>query len=90
MHGSQVRKLILGAAACAYASTSLAAEDGKDIAIGELLKAGWQIAGYTSTVDNRSTFILLRHADEQYLVQCRAGYDVTREPRVHTNCYELR
>jgi hypothetical protein len=87
---SAKRNLILGAAACAYASAGAAAEDDKDIAIGELLKAGWQVAGYTSTVDNRSTFILLRHADESYLVQCRAGYDVTREPRVHTNCYKLR
>lgn len=62
----------------------------KDLAIGKLLEAGWQIAGYTSTVDNRSTFILLRHPDHTHLVQCRAGYDVTRSPRVHSNCYELR
>jgi hypothetical protein len=48
------------------------------ITIATLLKGGWQIAGYTSTLDNRSAFILFRHPDEPYLVQCRASYDVTR------------
>jgi hypothetical protein len=59
-------------------------------AIEVLLRTGWQIAGYTSTFDNRSAFILFRHPDETFLVQCRAGYDVTREPRTYSNCYELR
>lgn len=58
--------------------------------IEELLKAGWQIAGYASNSDNRSTFILLKNAGEPYLVQCLAGYDVTRSPRVFENCYRLR
>ena len=60
------------------------------IAIEDLLNAGWQIAGYTGADDSRSTFILFRHLTETHLVQCRAGYDVTREPRVQTNCYRLR
>jgi hypothetical protein len=55
-----------------------------------LLKGGWQIAGYTGAVDNWSTFILFRHADEPYLVQCRAGYDATREPHIKPHCYKLR
>ena len=55
-----------------------------------LLKDGWQIAGYTSAVDGYSAFILFRHPNQQHLVQCRAGYDVTREKRVQTNCYKLR
>jgi hypothetical protein len=67
-----------------------AAEEDDKISIEDLLKSGWQIAGYTSTVDNRSTFILFRHPGESYLVQCRTGYDVTRTPREHSNCYELR
>jgi len=71
------------------AAPSLGADD-EEISIEALLKSGWEIAGYTSTVDNRSTFILFRHAGEPYLVQCRTGYDVTRSPRVHTNCYQLR
>jgi len=75
--------------ACLIAVSS-AAEDEVKVSIEELLKSGWQVAGYTSTVDNRSTFILFRHPDKPYLVQCRTGYDVTRKPRVHSNCYELR
>jgi hypothetical protein len=65
-------------------------EAGAKLAIEDLLKSGWQIAGYTGAVDNWSTFILLRHPSETHLIQCRAGYDVTREPRVQTNCYRLR
>ena len=41
-------------------------------------------------MDRYSAFILFRHPDQKHLVQCRAGYDVTREKRVQTNCYELR
>jgi hypothetical protein len=81
--------MVLMGALCVWASSRLeAAPD--ELAIGDLLGAGWQVAGYTSTVDNRSTFILFRHPDEAYLVQCRTGYDVTRTPRVHSNCYKLR
>jgi hypothetical protein len=59
-------------------------------AIAELLKTGWQIAGYSQAFDNRSTFILFRHPEQTYLVQCRVGYDVTRSPSVYAICYELR
>ena len=59
------------------------------ISIEGLLKAGWQVAGFTSAVDNWATFTLLRHPNETYLVQCRAGYDVTREPHVQPHCYKL-
>ena len=62
----------------------------ENISIETLLKAGWQIAGYTSTLDSRSAFILFRHPDETYLVQCRASYDVTRTPPAHSNCYKLQ
>jgi hypothetical protein len=41
-------------------------------------------------VDNWSTFILFRHPDQTYLVQCRTGYDATREPHIHPHCYKLR
>jgi hypothetical protein len=60
------------------------------VTIEGLLKSGWQIAGYSDTADGWSAFILLRHPEQSYLVQCRAGYDVMREKRVRTNCYELR
>ena len=58
--------------------------------IESMLKDGWQVAGYTSAMDGYSAFILFRHPDQKHLVQCRAGYDVTREKRVQTNCYRLR
>jgi hypothetical protein len=79
-----------GAAAltCLLAIPAAAVEDEK-VTIEGLLKGGWQIAGYTSTLDERSAFILFKHPSETYLVQCRAGYDVTRTPRVFSNCYEL-
>lgn len=58
--------------------------------IEELMKSGWQIAGYASNSDSRSTFILFKKPNENYLVQCLAGYDVTRSPRIFHNCYRLR
>lgn len=70
------------------ANASSAAEEGPTIE--ELLKAGWEIAGYSQAFDNRSTFILFRNAKESFLVQCRVGYDVTRKPSVYSICYELR
>jgi len=70
------------------AKVSAAAEDGP--AIGELLKTGWQIAGYSEAIDNRSTFILFRHPEHNYLVQCRVGYDVTRTPSTYSICYKLQ
>jgi hypothetical protein len=60
------------------------------IPIETLLKGGWQIAGYTSTLDSRSAFILFRHPSESYLVQCRASYDVTRSPAAQSHCYKLQ
>jgi hypothetical protein len=62
----------------------------ENIVIATLLKGGWQIAGYTSTLDSRSAFILFRHPEAPYLVQCRASYDVTRTPPVTSNCYKLQ
>ena len=62
----------------------------ENISIESLLTAGWQISGYASATDNRSAFILFRHSNESYLVQCRAGYDATREPHVQIHCYNLR
>jgi hypothetical protein len=58
--------------------------------IEQLLKSGWEIAGYASNSDSRSTFILFKNPHQSHLVQCLAGYDVTRTPRVFENCYRLR
>ncbi|WP_295555097.1 hypothetical protein [uncultured Hyphomicrobium sp.] len=65
-------------------------EPEEQISIEDLLKSGWQVAGFTSTFDNRSAMILFRHPTETTLVQCLTGYDVTRTPRTYTNCYRLR
>ena len=77
--------LIAGVVALASPGACFAAPQ-ENISIGTLLKGGWQIIGYTSTLDDRTAFILFRHPNETYLVQCRAGYDVTRTPHVTSNC----
>jgi hypothetical protein len=69
-------------------AASFAAEDNPSIE--QLLKSGWQIAGYSQAFDNRSTFILFRNSDLAYLVQCRVGYDVTRAPSTYSICYKLQ
>jgi hypothetical protein len=83
---------LVTAAAFAVSGTppAWAQSEEEKVSIESLLKSGWQIAGYTSTFDNRSAMILLKHSSENYLVQCLAGYDVQRTPRVYVNCYELR
>jgi hypothetical protein len=84
--------VLRGFAAGALALTvSVAASSAADESptIEQLLKGGWQIAGYSQAADNRSTFILFRHPDESYLVQCRVGYDVTRNPSTYSICYGL-
>jgi hypothetical protein len=55
-----------------------------------LLADGWEIAGYASGYDNRTSLILFRHPGRNALVQCGVLYDVTRSPRTVVNCYELR
>lgn len=68
-------------------SPAVAAE--APLTIERLMGEGWEIAGYASGYDNRSTLILFRHKDKNYLIQCSTLYDVTRSPRVTVNCYEL-
>ncbi|MWV21920.1 hypothetical protein FVE89_07880 [Methylobacterium sp. 2A] len=70
-----------------WTATGSAAE--QPLSIERLNAEGWEIAGYTGTFDNRSSLILFRKRDRTYLVQCSILYDVTRSPRVVTNCYEL-
>jgi hypothetical protein len=88
-------KLPLGFAAVLVAAAvtahGLAAEPtGDKVSIETLLRSGWQVAGYTSTFDNRSSFVLFKHPNETYLVQCLTSYDVQRTPRVTIHCYDLR
>jgi hypothetical protein len=58
--------------------------------ISQLLEQGWEIAGYASGYDNRTSLILFRHPGVNALVQCGVLYDVTRNPRTILNCYELK
>ena len=60
------------------------------LTVEQLLAQGWEIAGYASGYDNRTSLILFRHPGENKLVQCGVLYDVTRSPRTVVNCYELR
>jgi hypothetical protein len=60
------------------------------LTIEQLLADGWEIAGYASGYDNRSSLILFRRPGANALVQCSILYDVTRNPRTIVNCYELR
>ena len=58
--------------------------------ISQLLAQGWEIAGYASGYDNRTSLMLFRHQGVNALVQCGILYDVTRNPRTIVNCYELK
>ena len=54
--------LAASVATFAFAAGAFAAPE-ETITIAMLLKGGWQIAGYTSTLDSRSAFILFRHPE---------------------------
>jgi hypothetical protein len=70
------------------AAFSLAAAEA--LTIEQLLAQGWEIAGYASGYDNRTSLILFRRQGVNTLVQCGILYDVTRAQRTVVNCYELR
>lgn len=60
------------------------------LTIERLLADGWEIAGYASGYDNRTSLILFRHPGQNALVQCGILFDVTRNPHTIVNCYEVR
>jgi hypothetical protein len=60
------------------------------LTIEKLLADGWEIAGFASGYDNRTSLILFRHPGRNELVQCGILFDVTRNPHTIINCYELR
>ena len=62
------------------AASSLAAAE-TPLTINQLLAQGWEIAGYASGYDNRTSLILFRHTGVNALVQCGILYDVTRTQR---------
>ena len=59
------------------------------LTIERLLADGWEIAGFASGYDNRTSLILFRHPGQNALVQCGVLFDVTRNPHTIINCYEL-
>ena len=73
------------------AAPAVAATDA-NISMETLLKDGWQVAGYAAANQGavESAMILLRHANQSYLVQCRGSFDVTRSPSITSHCYKLR
>jgi len=71
------------------AASSLAAAE-TPLTIEQLLTQGWEIAGYASGYDNRTSLILFRHPGVNTLGQCGILFDVTCNPRTVVNCYELR
>ena len=81
--------LLALAAVMGPAASSLAAAE-TPLTIDQLLAQGWEIAGYASGYDNRTSLILFRHPGVNALVQCGILFDVTRTPRTVVNCYELR
>jgi hypothetical protein len=81
--------LLAVAAIMGPAASSLAAAE-TPLTIEQLLAQGWEIAGYASGYDNRTSLILFRHPGVNVLVQCGILLDVTRTPRTVVNCYELR
>jgi len=85
---SRIRCMVAAGLLFALSVPPAEAEDTPSIST--MLKEGWQIAGYSQATDNRSTFILFRHPDQNYLVQCRAGYDATRTPPTYSICYILK
>ena len=81
--------LALSVAVLCVSSIASAAPVDPPLTIEHLLRDGWDIAGYVGTADVRSTVILFRNKAQPFLVQCSTFYDVTRIPRVVTNCYQV-
>jgi hypothetical protein len=60
--------LIMLSGATMLATSALAAAD-PPLTINQLLAQGWEIAGYASGYDNRTSLILFRHPGVNTLVQ---------------------
>ncbi len=80
-------RVLLGFAALLAPALVAAAEP--PLTIERLLADGWEIAGFASGYDNRTSLILFRHPGQNALVQCGILFDVTRNPHTIINCYEL-
>jgi hypothetical protein len=65
------------------------AQPAPTLSVEQLLTDGWEIAGYGALSFEARSFILFKHKDRHYLVQCSVLFDVLRAKRVVTNCYEV-
>jgi hypothetical protein len=83
------RTSAVGSAGLLLAAALLPTEAQQPSTVEKLLTQGWEIAGYVAVAGNRS-LVLFKHREHRYLVQCSVLIDVTRNPSVVTNCYELR
>jgi hypothetical protein len=81
--------LIAANATFAFPDSVFAAPE-ENIVIATLLKGWLADRRLHQDVGQPVGFILFRHPDEPYLVQCRASYNVTRTPSVTSNCYKLQ
>jgi hypothetical protein len=88
-------RLFLGVVAALPAVASpVASQTSPQITVEHLLTDGWEITGYTASSALSVSFILFKHKDHHFLMQCSVLYDATRSQRVAervvTNCYEVR
>jgi hypothetical protein len=74
----------------AILAPALASAAEPPLTIEGLIADGWEIAGFASGYDNRTSLILFRHPGRNALVQCGILFDVTRNPHTIINCYQLR
>jgi hypothetical protein len=88
--GCRGAKWLIGSCGLVVAAARVAAETPAPITVTQLLADGWEIAGYAGLPFENRSFVLFKHKDRTYLVQCSILYDVTRAKRVATNCYEVR
>jgi hypothetical protein len=76
------------------AASPTVAQTSPQITVEHLITEGWEISGYTASSALSVSFILFKHKDHHFLVQCSVLYDATRSQRVAervvTNCYEVR
>jgi hypothetical protein len=89
IHQNFVRLLAVALVTAGSWCLSASAQTAPALTIEGLLQQGWEVGGYASTADNRSSLILFQKPGQNYLVQCSTLYDVTRSQRIITNCYEL-
>lgn len=90
-----VRALVTGLLAQTCAAGAVHAQRSSTVpesaySVEQLLSQGWEIVGFGAIALESRSFILFRNKDQKFLVQCSVRYDVTRNPRVITNCYEVR